>query len=66
MGLDINHIVKNMECEFVILCHIQWVTLFANKVALEMPQNQTNMLENTKQLNTIPLKGYLKQVMGNM
>lgn len=48
MGLDITHIMKNMKCEFVILSHIQWVTLFANKVALEMPLNQTNILENTK------------------
>lgn len=48
MGLEITHRVKSMECELVILGHIEWVTLFANKVALEMPQNQTNMLAGTK------------------
>lgn len=53
MDLDITHIMKSMECEFVIPSHIQWVTLFADKVALEMTQTQTNLLENTKQLNII-------------
>lgn len=53
MDLDITRIMKSMECEFVILSHIQWVTLFADKVALEMTQTQTNLLENTKQLNII-------------
>lgn len=48
MCLDISHIVERTECELVILGHIQWVTLFANKVALEVPQKQTNMLANTR------------------
>lgn len=48
MGLDISHIVEHTECALVILGHIQWVTLFANKVVLEMPQKQTNMLANIR------------------
>lgn len=48
MGLDIADTVKNMECEFVILSYIHWVTLFVCKVALEMPENQRNTLENIK------------------
>lgn len=67
MSLDVTRIVKSMECEFVILSHIQWVTLFVSKVALEMPQNQPNKLENTKQLNMIlTFEDHVRQVMGNV
>lgn len=41
--MDIAHVVEHMECELVILGHIQQAISFANKVALEMPQKQTNM-----------------------
>lgn len=44
--------------------HIQWVTLFANKVVLEMPQNWTNMLQSSKYLKMIPtFEDQVRQVM---
>ncbi|KAG5197291.1 hypothetical protein JEQ12_010745 [Ovis aries] len=44
---------KSMKSESVLLSHIQWVILLANKVALGMSQTQKYLLENIKQLNMI-------------
>ena len=51
----------------MLLSHIQWVILLADKVALGMLQTQKYLLENTKQLNMILTSDdLLSQVMGNM
>ena len=58
---------KSMKSESVLLSHIQWVILLANKVALGMSQTQKYLLENTKQLNMIlTFDDLVEQVMGNM
>lgn len=52
----------------MLLSHIQWVILLANKVALGMSQTQKYLLENIKQLDMMPrtFDDLVGQVMGNM